>query len=115
MISSWAVAEVTRYSFHVAAALFSTGRVPRWLSWARYNFFFVLYLTGAGSEWACMWKALPVVREWKDRDGGGGSLGIGSLSYWIVMVMLVVWPLLFPNQYLHMIALRRKMMRKTKA
>ena len=90
MISSWAVAEITRYSFHVAAATFPAGQVPKLLVWARYNFFFVLYLTGAGSEWVCMWKALPVMREWKDKDGGFGS--IGSLSYWTVMVMLVAWP-----------------------
>ncbi|RPB29770.1 PTPLA-domain-containing protein [Terfezia boudieri ATCC MYA-4762] len=102
MLVSWSVAEITRYTFYVYSA---AGRAPRWLIWARYNFFFVLYVTGAGSEWACMWLS---VRSGEVEEAGG------KVVWGVVVGMLVAWPIFFPNQYLHMMALRRKMMRGKK-
>lgn len=152
MVVSWAIAEIVRYSYYVAAAgAGAGGGVPRWLAWARYNFFWVLYVTGAGSEWVCMWRAWP---ELKAGGVGGGEKG---WMWWVVGGMLVAWPIcefgicsllvcpwgvgwrgsgewvmrvggdiedrklirgcgvvVFPNQYTHMMALRRKMMRGKK-
>ncbi|KAF8430321.1 tyrosine phosphatase-like protein [Tirmania nivea] len=102
MLVSWSIAEITRYTFYVYSA---AGGAPQWLTWARYNFFYVLYVTGAGSEWACMWLGV--------RSGGVEEMA-GKVVGGVVVAMLVAWPIFFPNQYLHMIALRRKMMRGKK-
>ena len=88
MLVSWAVAEIVRYAFYVAAA--TTATPPRWLVWARYNFFWVLYVTGAGSEWICMWLSLGELKQWKESAAG---VGVGAVMYWVVVAMLVLWPM----------------------
>lgn len=65
---------------HVSVAT-REGGAPGWLVWARYNFFFVLYVTGAVSEWVCMYKSLPEAQ------------GVGMGYYWFTAAQLVVWPL----------------------
>ncbi|KAF8465289.1 tyrosine phosphatase-like protein [Kalaharituber pfeilii] len=126
MLVSWSIAEVVRYTYYVLSALSPTGTPPPWLVWARYNFFFVLYITGASSEWVCMWLRWRELGGWDGLKGArgllqGGGIGEGvkgreasTVVYWIVTVMLVAWPVFFPNQYLHMMRLRRKMMRGKK-
>ncbi|KAI5811041.1 tyrosine phosphatase-like protein [Peziza echinospora] len=109
MLISWCIAEVVRYTFYVATAL---STAPRWLVWMRYNLFYVLYITGAGSEWGCMYRSLGEMKTLAAAAGSDDYVAQGM--YWLVLVMMVVWPILFPNQYFHMIALRRKMMRGKK-
>lgn len=62
MLIAWSVTEVIRYSFF--AVNLSTGRVPGWLMWLRYNTFFVLYPLGIGSECWLVWRAMEPARSW---------------------------------------------------
>lgn len=54
MLVAWSVTEVIRYSFF---ALTLSGAQPRFLTWLRYNTFFVLYPMGITSECALIWLA----------------------------------------------------------
>jgi very-long-chain (3R)-3-hydroxyacyl-CoA dehydratase len=69
MIVAWALSEIVRYSYFV----FNLRRhgsgsghegVPAFVTWLRYNLFYVLYPLGIGSEMALVWKASEVA-EWK--------------------------------------------------
>ncbi|SMQ47505.1 unnamed protein product [Zymoseptoria tritici ST99CH_3D7] len=48
MLVAWSVTEVIRYSYF--AVTLTTGGVPGWMLWLRYNTFFVLYPLGIGSD-----------------------------------------------------------------
>ncbi|KAK0284443.1 hypothetical protein LTR35_000947 [Friedmanniomyces endolithicus] len=48
MLLAWSVTEVVRYSYFAVSLAY--GGVPFWLTWVRYNAFFVLYPLGIGSE-----------------------------------------------------------------
>ena len=64
MLVAWALSEIVRYSYFVFnLRRGSSGRpkeVPAFLTWARYNLFYVLYPLGIGSEVALLWKASEV-------------------------------------------------------
>lgn len=69
MIVAWALSEIVRYSYFVLNLRrlgSSSGReeVPAFVTWLRYNLFYVLYPLGIGSEMALVWKASEVA-EWK--------------------------------------------------
>lgn len=55
MLFAWSVTEVIRYSYF---ALNLSGWHPRFMTWLRYNTFFVLYPIGISSEWALCYQAL---------------------------------------------------------
>ena len=82
MLLAWSVTEVVRYGYFVFA-LRGGGAVPGWLTWARYNGFFVLYPVGIGSEMVMVWRAMGGM----GRDGrvvGWTVLGLyvpGEYSY----------------------------------
>ncbi|ORX44243.1 PTPLA-domain-containing protein [Hesseltinella vesiculosa] len=57
MIIAWCIAELVRYSFYAFNLV--TGSVPFAISWARYNFFLVLYPLGVGSELMMIYQSLP--------------------------------------------------------
>jgi very-long-chain (3R)-3-hydroxyacyl-CoA dehydratase len=63
---AWGVTECVRYGFFVAQLWGGDGkgRVPGWLSWARYNTFFVLYPLGIASECWLVYLALGPAGEW---------------------------------------------------
>lgn len=61
MMVAWSIAECVRYSYYGFNLL---GSVPRVLTWARYNFFLVLYPLGVGSELLMVYNALPLAYEW---------------------------------------------------
>lgn len=117
MLVSWCLAEIVRYTYYVYALNPTTLTadkkpvIPQPLVWLRYNLFWVLYITGAGSEWVCMYLSLPELKAAMAQNVGQGWEGQWlQLGYWVVCGMLVVWPLAFPNQYLHMIAQRGKVL-----
>ncbi|KAI0730359.1 tyrosine phosphatase-like protein [Fomitopsis betulina] len=56
MVLSWSITEVVRYSFY-ACSLLDIESKP--LLWLRYTLFYVLYLTGAGSEAGLIYASLP--------------------------------------------------------
>lgn len=61
MLLAWSVTEVIRYSYFVFN-LQGSG-VPGFLTWLRYNTFYVLYPIGIASECALIWKASLVAER----------------------------------------------------
>ena len=57
MLLAWSVTEVIRYSYFVTNL---RGAVPGFLTWLRYNTFFVLYPVGIASEMWLVFKASEV-------------------------------------------------------
>ena len=96
MLLAWSVTEVIRYGYFVVNL--QGGGVPGWLSWLRYNTFYVLYPVGIGSEACLLWKASV------DEETGE----YWRVGFWVVLAVYVPgsWVL-----YRHMIGQRRKVMR----
>ncbi|GAB7347136.1 hypothetical protein MBLNU459_g3260t1 [Dothideomycetes sp. NU459] len=61
MLLAWSVTEIIRYSYF--AVNLSTGQVPRFLTWLRYNTFFVLYPLGISSECWLVYKAIQPAKR----------------------------------------------------
>lgn len=60
MVIAWSIAECTRYAFYIFHL--SGGGVPSLISWARYNFFLILYPLGVFSEMTMVYQALPFAK-----------------------------------------------------
>ena len=60
MLVAWSTTEVIRYSYF--AVNISFGKVPGWLTWLRYNTFFVLYPMGICSECWLVWSSMSAAR-----------------------------------------------------
>lgn len=57
MLLAWSITEVVRYSYF---ALNLRSGVPSFLTWLRYNTFYLLYPIGIGSEMVMIFKASEV-------------------------------------------------------
>ncbi|CAZ85184.1 unnamed protein product [Tuber melanosporum] len=99
MLLAWGVTEICRYSYYVTSIV---GRTPAFLTWLRYNTFYVLYPMGAGSEALCIYRALSEARSYNE------------ILYWVFVGILVTYPPGLYNQYTHMIKQRRKNIRGKK-
>ena len=91
MLLAWSITEVIRYSY-----FFQNLRsgVPAWLTWLRYNTFFILYPVGIASECMMIWKG----REQSDEP-------------WVKWALLSVLATYVPGSwimYTHMMKQRRK-------
>ncbi|KAL8930602.1 MAG: hypothetical protein Q9208_000472 [Pyrenodesmia sp. 3 TL-2023] len=60
MLVAWSATEVVRYSYFV---LNLRGSVPGFMTWLRYNMFYVLYPMGITSECVLVWKASEAAGE----------------------------------------------------
>jgi very-long-chain (3R)-3-hydroxyacyl-CoA dehydratase len=60
MLTAWSVTEVIRYSYFV---LTLSGYLPGFISWFRYNTFFVLYPLGISSECWLIYKAIEPAKQ----------------------------------------------------
>lgn len=78
MILAWSITEVIRYNYFV---LNLRGYVPSFMTWLRYNTFYVLYPVGILSEMSMVLKAIgPAGREW----GAGGQWALwGALAAYV--------------------------------
>ena len=62
MLLAWSITEVIRYSYFV---LNLRGYVPDFVTWLRYNTFYILYPVGILSEMVMVLKTIgPAGREW---------------------------------------------------
>lgn len=77
MLIAWSVTEVYRYSYYVTNIM---GRTPGFLTWLRYNTFFVLYPLGAGSEAWCIYQALREAKMFNVN------------YYYLLLAILVTYP-----------------------
>lgn len=100
MLIAWSVTEVIRYSFF---ALSLSGLTPSFLTWLRYNTFFVLYPLGISSECALVYLATEPA----------GKLG-DVYTYALYAVLAIYVPGAY-TLYTYMMAQRRKVMRSLKA
>ncbi|XP_067863180.1 very-long-chain (3R)-3-hydroxyacyl-CoA dehydratase 1 isoform X2 [Heptranchias perlo] len=105
---TWAVTEITRYSFYTFNLL---NHLPYFIKWARYNFFIILYPIGVVGELLTIYGALPFVKK-----SGIYSLRLPnkynvSFDYYtcLIIVMISYIPL-FPQLYFHMLRQRRKVL-----
>ena len=62
MLLAWSITEVVRYSYF--AANIGYGRVPAWLTWLRYNAFFLLYPMGISSECWLIWSSIEPAKPY---------------------------------------------------
>ncbi|KAF5717777.1 gibberellin 20-oxidase [Fusarium mundagurra] len=100
MLIAWSVTEIIRYSFF---ALSLSGYQPKFLTWLRYNTFFVLYPIGIFSECILIWFATEPAGN------------INELYKWALYAILVIY---VPGSYVlytHLMSQRRKVMRNLKA
>ena len=74
MLVAWSVTEVIRYAYFFQAL---RGKDPGFLTWLRYNTFFVLYPVGISSEAVMMWKAKEEMSE------------PGRMAVWAVLAIYV--------------------------
>ncbi|PVH86779.1 PTPLA-domain-containing protein [Cadophora sp. DSE1049] len=96
MLIAWSVTEVVRYSYFVFTL---SGYSPGFISWLRYNLFYVLYPLGISSECWLIYKAVEPAKE------------IRQELAWLLQLILFIY---IPGSYIlftHMMAQRRKVMR----
>ncbi|KIV93286.1 hypothetical protein PV10_04512 [Exophiala mesophila] len=103
ILLAWGVTEVIRYGFFVWKTVISD-QIPSWLTWLRYNTFFVLYPMGISSECLLMYLALaPAEKQGKNVDS-------------LLKIVLIIY---IPGSYIlytHMMSQRRKVLKgKTKS
>lgn len=100
MLLAWSITEIIRYSYF--AVNLTYGKVPGFMTWLRYNTFFVLYPLGISSECWLVYQAI----------GPAGSLN--KAWEWVLKLVLFVY---VPGAYVlytHMMAQRRKVLRGSK-
>eukprot|EP00730_Choanoeca_flexa_P018259 TRINITY_DN8871_c0_g3_i1.p1 TRINITY_DN8871_c0_g3~~TRINITY_DN8871_c0_g3_i1.p1 ORF type:complete len:779 (+),score=232.77 TRINITY_DN8871_c0_g3_i1:30-2366(+) len=120
MSLAWSVTEVIRYNWYWTKAMF--GDAPYPLTWCRYSFFYVLYPLGVSSELACIWKAISYLDELKAeklmpaQPETSQFLDHVASSYnYIVMALILLYPMFFPVLFMHMVAQRKKTLGKKPA
>lgn len=107
MVISWAITEVVRYTYYAV-----TGDKPYILTWLRYSLFFVLYITGAGSEWILAYQTVDIMQP--PYLYALYALLFLYIPRTTIIVVVVVFLIIsaadavFPVQYLHMISQRKK-------
>jgi very-long-chain (3R)-3-hydroxyacyl-CoA dehydratase len=81
MLVAWSVTEVIRYSYFVLAL---SGYQPSFISWLRYNTFYVLYPLGISSECWLVYSAIEPARSLRQEFA------------WVLQLILLVY---VPGQY----------------
>lgn len=82
MLLAWSITEVIRYSYFVLQlSNFTSGLIPDFFAWCRYNAFFILYPLGISSECWLIYKAM----------GPAGSLAWGREIGWGLKWILGVY------------------------
>ena len=98
ILIAWGVTEIIRYGFFVYKEGISE-RIPGWLTWLRYNTFFVLYPIGISSECWLMYLALKPAQK----EGKGVDLILKAILFIYVPGSYIL--------YTHMMRQRRKVMK----
>ncbi|CUM66549.1 uncharacterized protein PRCAT00004218001 [Priceomyces carsonii] len=97
---SWSITEIIRYSYY-ALSLTGPGKVPHYLTWARYSFFLVLYPTGVSSELLMIYLSL---------DEATSKVGA-----WYSLLLKIIMATYIPGFYMlytYMLKQRKKILGK---
>lgn len=78
MLVAWSVTEMIRYSYFAVNLVY--GSTPAFLTWLRYNTFFVLYPLGIASECWLVWRSL-----------GPAAKRFGPVGWWALVVVLGIY------------------------
>jgi len=78
MVISWSITEIVRYLNYAVGLV---GQKPYPLLWLRYTLFFILYPTGAGSEFILAYTALDLFKVFNE-----------NAYYAVVFVLLLYFP-----------------------
>ncbi|KAH8672687.1 tyrosine phosphatase-like protein [Tricladium varicosporioides] len=100
MLIAWSVTEVIRYGYFTTTL---SGYQPSFITWLRYNTFYVLYPLGISSECWLIYKAVEPARRLRQEYA------------WVLQLILLIY---VPGSYIlftHMMAQRRKIMRGKQA
>jgi len=103
---AWCITEIIRYCFYMGAI---ANTIPYPIQYARYTLFIILYPLGVCGEMLCIYHALPHVRDrgiWSVSLPNAANMSF-NYFYVLIAIALTYFPL-FPKLYLHMFALRRK-------
>ena len=76
MLIAWSVTEVIRYSYFVLSL---SGYNPGFISWLRYNTFYVLYPLGISSECWMIYNAIEPARK------------LGQVYAWLLQLILFIY------------------------
>lgn len=95
---SWSITEIIRYSYY-ASNLRAPGKVPYYLTWARYSLFFVLYPSGVMSEMFMIYLSLDEAEKI-----------VGVWYPWFLKAMLLTYIPGFYMLYTYMIKQRKKVL-----
>ncbi|KAK7205424.1 tyrosine phosphatase-like protein [Myxozyma melibiosi] len=99
MLISWSVTEIIRYSFYASNL---KGSVPKWLTWLRYNTFFVLYPSGVTSELLVVYASLDDAKQFS------------VLYYYLLIAIMISYIPGFYTMFTHVLKQRRRAMRQLK-
>ncbi|KAK9879756.1 hypothetical protein WA026_006818 [Henosepilachna vigintioctopunctata] len=105
---AWSVTEVIRYANYTFTLL---GLVPYFIKWLRYSTFIILYPIGVTGELLCLYAAQFEIQKtglWTVQMPNSLNF-IFNYRHFLILTMLMYIPL-FPQLYLHMFTLRRKVL-----
>lgn len=108
---AWSITEIIRYAFYGLNLL---NVVPQLLVFLRYTAFIVLYPTGVTGELLCFYSAQTYTQNnklWSTELPNRYNFTF-SYHYFLWITMLLYIPL-FPQLYLHMFTLRKKVLGKS--
>ncbi|CAH1403351.1 unnamed protein product [Nezara viridula] len=106
LLIAWSVTEIIRYLYY-AVNIYT--KVPFFIVWCRYTFFYVLYPVGVTGELLCFYAAQKFVKQhhlWS-MDLPNVANFTFSYHYFQLAIMASYLPL-FPRLYLHMVSQRKK-------
>lgn len=99
ILLAWGITECIRYGFFVWKEGLGNGRVPKWLTWLRYNTFFVLYPLGILSECWLIFCALQPAADFNP-----------AYNMFLKAVLLIYVPGSY-ILYSHMMSQRRRVLK----
>lgn len=99
ILLAWGITECIRYGFFVGKEGLGSGSIPKWLTWLRYNTFFVLYPLGISSECWLIYCALKPAAEF-----------MPAYNMFLKAVLLIYVPGSY-ILYTHMMSQRRRVIK----
>lgn len=111
LLVAWSVTEVIRYSFYFLNIL---KQVPHILTFLRYTLFIVLYPVGVTGELLCVYAAFPdAARTRVYSITFPNALNFSFDFYYALIIFVLLYIPCFPMLYMHMFALRHKVLGNT--